>query len=563
MIMDYFLRVEGVNLSNFVYDTSDLATIRGGSLLLLDAMDFVEKEIKDQIPRADPNQLREQDSALLEALNRAKHDKTLSKNDRKKETQRIREERIYLKKKAESEQPCCTTVTKGASWGLFKLRTDSAAAPLLADQIRKKLNSDKKYKHATFVINIYLPPEDEAYSLSRSKAQTLNRRQQLMEPSFAVIRQGSGICAYDKIRPAENKHPLPGDGKDAYLSESVVMRRKYGQEVKKDPRLFYQKRTLDTVFEGLELTRHLGQLSSCKQGFSHSHLENKIAFIYIDGNEFGKKQQACEKVTEQREFDQRTRKGRERVLKELLLTITGNVNEDKWFNDKKLRLETLLWGGDEIIWVVPAWQGWWMLKKFYELADEHIRLEETSGHESGKLYHGASMVFCNHKAPIQTIDSLAKSLADGFAKRPEFKQSNMFAYQVLESFDHAGSDLKGHRKMLIRGLSEKDSDLLIDGNDMQKIEDSIHRLKTAEFPRRKIYQIVHCYRRNDSQGADALYKKIIHENTGDTHGKKEQKSAIKKELDTLQKIFNNSHIFWLHLMELWDYIGLEETEGGM
>lgn len=34
----YYLRIEAVNLANFVYDTQDLSTIRGGSLLLRDAV---------------------------------------------------------------------------------------------------------------------------------------------------------------------------------------------------------------------------------------------------------------------------------------------------------------------------------------------------------------------------------------------------------------------------------------------------------------------------------------------------------------------------------------------
>ena len=34
----YLLRIEGVNLNHFVFDTRDLSTVRGGSLLLLAAI---------------------------------------------------------------------------------------------------------------------------------------------------------------------------------------------------------------------------------------------------------------------------------------------------------------------------------------------------------------------------------------------------------------------------------------------------------------------------------------------------------------------------------------------
>jgi len=39
---DYYLRVEAVNLDNFVYDTNDISTIRGGSFLLLDTVNRLE-----------------------------------------------------------------------------------------------------------------------------------------------------------------------------------------------------------------------------------------------------------------------------------------------------------------------------------------------------------------------------------------------------------------------------------------------------------------------------------------------------------------------------------------
>jgi len=39
---DYYLRVEAVNLDNFVYDTNDISTIRSGSFLLLDTVNKLE-----------------------------------------------------------------------------------------------------------------------------------------------------------------------------------------------------------------------------------------------------------------------------------------------------------------------------------------------------------------------------------------------------------------------------------------------------------------------------------------------------------------------------------------
>ena len=49
--MSFYLRVEAVNLSHFINDTNDLSTIRGGSLLLLEAMEKVEGIIKNNSPK--------------------------------------------------------------------------------------------------------------------------------------------------------------------------------------------------------------------------------------------------------------------------------------------------------------------------------------------------------------------------------------------------------------------------------------------------------------------------------------------------------------------------------
>jgi len=49
--MTFYLRIEAVNLSHFINDTNDLSTTRGGSLLLLEAMDKVEDIIKNNSPK--------------------------------------------------------------------------------------------------------------------------------------------------------------------------------------------------------------------------------------------------------------------------------------------------------------------------------------------------------------------------------------------------------------------------------------------------------------------------------------------------------------------------------
>ena len=143
------------------------------------------------------------------------------------------------------------------------------------------------------------------------------------------------------MRPATTRRYFKNHKYD-FVSKSVNQRRKYGL-VKK--RTFYKKVTgIDAKY-----SQDLGELSeSAKKGI----LDGKIAFIYIDGNGFGDIQRGSKTAGVQKQFDENTRHGREKLLTAILEQIRNNPD---WLTDDgKVRIETLLWGGDEIIWVVPS-----------------------------------------------------------------------------------------------------------------------------------------------------------------------------------------------------------------
>ncbi len=549
--MNFYLRVEGVNLGAFVNDTNDLATIRGGSLLLLEAMDFVEETIKQIIPSTDPHNIETTHKQIVANMNQLKKDKTLDNKAKNSQIAALKEQKKALKKNKKSNTNCLATITKGASWGLFRFDTNLQTAIDIKDKIEASFATHDAYKYATFVIDVYAEENNEAYQSSRDKIQTLNHWQQLNAPSLSITKQGKDVCFIDKVRPADDKEYLPAE-KNEYVSASVSARRNYGRD-QKNQATFYKNRANFESVDLLELTSDLQQLSSIEVNLDYKNLHGKMAFIYLDGNQFGKKQKASKTIKEQADFDKQTRTGREKVLKNILEQI---YDKESWLTDGKLRLETLLWGGDEIIWVVPAWKGWWMLNQFYRQAKDNIRINQQPENSSSyeELFHGSSLVFCKHNAPIHRIDALARNLADGFAKTRPFKQKNMIAYQVLESFDHAGSELTSDRQERLQGLSENLDDLLINADDMQTIENSISQLKQHDFPKRKIYQIIQQYRCNQPESAQELYTKLI----GEVDNKTTEQEVYQKHLGKLKDIFGGNNAYWLHLMELWDYIGLDE-----
>lgn len=180
-------------------------------------------------------------------------------------------------------------------------------------------------------------------------------------------------------------------------------------------------------------------------------LQNKIAVLYADGNGFG----AIRRKFGLERFSKELLKlQRERLLRPLVAEIRArmasqDVRVAKRFAgfDKKdglqARFETLLWGGDELIWVVPSWLGLWLAEQFFNLTKGW----EIDGHV---LTFGAGLVFANHKTPIRDLKVIADELA-GMAKRaakadPGDNNVGLLEIEVLESVDPPLDGVSGVRE---------------------------------------------------------------------------------------------------------------------
>lgn len=545
--MSYMLRVEGVNLGNFVTDTNDLSTIRGGGLLLLDAMKIIEGIISEELPK-DVEKAQIDSSTAQSSLE--KEIKTLqaeinSKKFNKRET-KLKKRALNKKKKAlaktnqgvqvspDTTKPI-TTITKGASWGLFKIDTDLEKAKSILKKVQNHLEiEDDNLKYATFVVDL-LEYKKGKYQETRDKLQTLNHYQQMQSPSFSFQPPAAAVCSYDKVSPAPGKD-LTTPHKNRFQSLSVKHRRNYGKSQKRQS--FYHKKT--QITDSLQFTNDLDELSNAPaQGILH----NKIALIYIDGNNFGNIQKNSKTDTAQRKFDQNTRRGRETLLHNFIESIKDDLN---WKNNEAIRLETLLWGGDEIIWVVPAWQGIRTLEFFYQQAKTLIKNNEE------ELYHAASIIFAHHNAPIHAITELAKNLADDFVKKAN-KQQNLIAYESLKSFDHIGSGLDKYRKTRWKTLAKTPRGQLLKAENLASIQDLIRHLKQQEFPHRKLYQITQALRNNNQEQYQDYYQKL-----SDFHSTLNELKTNFAEDEDFAGDKNENNAMWLHMIELWDYVSREQ-----
>jgi len=526
--MVYYLRLEGVNLDNFVYDTNDLSTVRGGGLLMLRALDVAE-----------------------EFLNGPPY------NARR--------------------------ITKGASWGLFKvdLPEGDDSPEQEADRLRKCLlkkltqhqtpiTYDKgttttltPWRYATFVVDLVPTGDMAEYTADRDKAAALNHWRQMQSPSLKPSQSGAPVsvngrdrhvCDLDLVSPAASA--IKEDDNEV-VSAKVSERRLYGRNQKQR---FYADQTnswgcdlgdTDFVKDFAQLSRAYKQANvqaedadTSGDASPHGGLDGKIAVIYLDGNNFGRiSRDLCDSEEKQQSFDERVRPGQQQVLADLLNWIKGNPH---WLHNGSIRLETLLWGGDEIIWVVPAWRGWWTLDFFFRQAGQHF-----PRFEGEPLTHAAGLVFCHHDAPIHRIKQVAMGLAD-LAKRKgktlDPAHRNLCAYQVLESFDHAGADLDGFRRRRCPG-GVSPRQLIVPGDAMGEVIKPLRELKDTDFSRRKLYQIVQAL----YEGREAEIEKLRRAAGFD-------RDPVKDPLAKLSPCFGHGPAGWLHLAELWDYIGIEGVD---
>lgn len=422
----YLIRIEGVNLANFVYDTQDLCTIRGGGLLLLDAV----KKI---------------------------HDRPSIK-------------RFHL-----------LPVTNGASSGIFEFQADDDnAAADVRDEIDHLLRTDQMFKHATFVVD-YVPDTGD-FVHDRELLMTMNRVRQLQSPTLAYPANITGpgrteICPRDLIRPG--LIPFRGPKGPEMLSESVHCRRAHGKKQKQG---FYKDLT------GLDIGEFAGDFAELSSAPDKGNLNNKMAVIYVDGNRFGRIQtDHCRTKDDQKKWDDQIQSYRKDLLTALLtqmptdkdwMASPGDPSKDV---PPVFRLETLLWGGDEIIWVVPAWKGWQTLEFLFEQA-------QIWEFDKKSLEHAAGLVFCHHSAPIDRIVELAKKLAD--KAKEQSRDESLFSYQILESFDHVGSSLDEFMKERTRNRvgAWTGSGMILPGASMAAIHADMVKMRDG-FPKGKIHDL--------------------------------------------------------------------------
>lgn len=498
----YLVRVEAINLSAVLDDTNDISTRRGAGLQLLKAA---------------------QDCAQ-----------------------------------------CGTALSTGASAALLRVE-DGINIDDVLKCLRSKLAGNGS-EHFTFAVAAV---EEEADGFARAEAGTIAavRWKQMQSLSFALPAlqtlpdNAIAVCEFDGVSPAQCDERLPNNELKR-VSSSVAFRRQLGRDQRQQ---LYQSeighlkdtKKVATV-QGLKFTQDLQALSDPGQDIKAGVLKDKIAVIYLDGNRFGAIGAESAKRDCLPRWDEELKSKRRHLLLELLKTTT----DYRWRTpDDNIRLETLLWGGDEVLFVVPAWLGWpvvdFLLK---QTANWTFDLPESNSHqaETKDLRHAYGLVFCHSKAPIQRVAKLTKDLAE-YGKTDVYREHNTVTWTALESFDHLGLALEDTIKRRYGGHVTwsnwvlKDEQIMTLQSDFGSVKDLL--------PRSQIVAAAIAGARDGDERFVAAHKRAWAQSGSAAALGTNNCAAWKRVWDSLTESdpenISKQRLAWIQLAEMWDYAGLD------
>ncbi len=500
----YLMRVEAVNLYHVLDDTRQLSVRRGGGMLLRQAI----LDIKD-IPG--------------------------------------------LKKNCDSWKD----ISNGASTGLFQFLSDR---PEQCRQTVIDFLHSKKYAFFSFVVDFIPWQKDEPkapdFMTVHEMVIAQNRFRQFQQPTIVCpkINVDTSIqpCAWDNIRPAQKMKMAGAEpqevrrGKEAsvaWVSESVNVRHCYGREQKKD---FIRQETDRKC--NYNYTRDLLKLSHSPD---FPKCSDKVAVLYFDGNSFGSIQQQCNTPKALSRFDNTIKEKRKFFLKQLVDKAAGdsdfytsNRNQDR-DTARAVRLEILLWGGDELMLVVPAWKGMEVLQLFYTMSKDWSFTDDKG--KRHPLTHAGGLVFCHHKTPISRVQSLAREITD-YIKENHSRSKNLYNYLVLESIDFPTEPYDTFIKKLygsqIARIWQPSKPLYGDWPARQEL---FRRLSDEQsLSRRQVYKLAMAA----AESMDSFDTQ--HERFCEIVDTPEQ---VRREVCRLFPFTENEQrsLPWLHFSELWDY----------
>ncbi|TKD23004.1 hypothetical protein FBT96_04095 [Rhodobacter capsulatus] len=232
---------------------------------------------------------------------------------------------------------------------------------------------------------------------------------------------GAVPCALSKTQPA-----VVDIGKKGLVSRSVADRRDYGRQHRKAV-------AAQTAFDPAPDFETLIRLSDGDVPLS---AQNKMAVVHADGAGFGaalvKLQQEKGAEAGLKSFSDRAQEMQAGIIAQAVIWAAG------WSGDV-LQFEVLLAGGDDLMFVLPAWKLFDFLAGFHDwTADEAI--------EGSAVHFRLGAIIADRSTPIRQMTGLAFEAVD--ALRASGLPGSLCSIDVFESAAPPMDGLSAHRQRL-------------------------------------------------------------------------------------------------------------------
>jgi len=450
----YALRAEGVNFDATLLDTNDLSTVRGASLALLRLDEVVQNVLGAGAGARKLFSGASQCAFVFEADDAAA-------------AERLRAAVVEVLRAGGSGLPTahlCVMVD------VAPLSGEGTAAELAALAVAEARNRTRQFRSWTLDP---LPPERAAI-----RADALDG----VRPASATIRRPAGT---------------DGVSEDIPVSRAVKAKRDFGRQARQK---FYSSpaglgpdtaRQILGAGEDLRFTDSIEDIvAGAPKGLPVS-VRSKVALVYADGNGFGAK---VKQVGPAR-FGAELATLRRDLLAAVLSWYADGAKGPNWQHfaadgageGLRLRFETLLWGGDEFAFAMPAWLVVPFLEGLFAMtAGWTVRGEDG---RPLPLTHAVGVAIANRKTPIRQLHTIAKAAAD-LSKGSGIKGEDSVAFEIYESLSppDLGDGLSPLRARAFGADAGLDAGLALPGSGFGALARSLSSLSAGEgFPRSQLY----------------------------------------------------------------------------
>lgn len=394
----------------------------------------------------------------------------------------------------------------GGSQGAWRLNGSQNDVRAVAKAVREALRNDcdttGPHSQLSYVVSLIEGNDSKALAAAES-LNSLEKRQGYGFPLPAIR---IGTRKYDekgdRVRPADTPVSWAGEEGRTYISLAHDKRRSFGRDQR--ARFYFDYAGQKPHYEFID------DFETMVEGPPDvaDSLKNKTAVFFADADGLNSKRikAAREGFPVLSKFSNSLKARQRNLLANILGWLQNGADDGKrqaeFCVNGKLRFETLMWGGDEMLFVMPSWLALEFAQRFFEWTSDW----NIDG-DPDPITFSCGLVVANHKTPIRQMKRIAvEDLANGIKQLKKAgkigKGRNALQAEIFESLSLPDTGFSNYRKQLyFHGRTPNDDDmeklnmaLTIGGDRFTGMCDSISKLKMPEsskaFPRSQLYAMI-------------------------------------------------------------------------